>query len=128
MSDDPRKGCIQVLIADDEAPVCQLLKEYIGLLGGKADIARDGKRALEYLDSKRYDFVFLDFNMPELTGLEVAKYLKSKKPRPKIIMMTGYGPIDEDFAKASGIDIYLPKPIALDDIKKIVSGEYKNGG
>lgn len=111
-----------VLIADDDENTCQLLEEYITLIGGKVDLAYDGKRALELLNSKDHDFVFLDCNMPELTGVELAKYLKKKKLRPKIIMMTGYGPMDESFAKAVGVDIYLAKPIMLEDVKKIIGG------
>lgn len=111
-----------VLIADDDENTCQLFNEYITGIGGEVDLAYDGKKALEYLDSKSYDFVFLDCNMPELTGLEVAKYLKGKKSRPKIIMMTGYGPMNKGFAKAVGVDIYLTKPILLDEVKKIITG------
>lgn len=111
---------IRVLVADDEEAVCQLLSEYFETMGEKVDVAYDGKRALECLNSKDYDFVFLDCNMPELTGVEVAKYLKAKKPKPKIIMMTGYGPMDEGFAKAVGVDIYLSKPIVLDRVKEII--------
>lgn len=118
----PQKEEKKILVADDEEGICQLLKEYITIIGGRVDLAYDGKRAREYLDSKNYDFVFLDCNMPELTGVEVAKYLKDKKPKPKIIMMTGYGPIDEVFAKAVGVDIYLSKPFLLDKIRKIIKG------
>ena len=110
-----------ILVADDEKDTCQLLEEYLALMGGKVDVAYDGKAALECLDSKAYDFVFLDCNMPELTGVELVRYLKKRKPRPKIIMMTGYGMIDEDFAKTVGADVYLKKPILLNEVKKIVS-------
>jgi len=109
-----------VLVADDEEAVCGLLADYITSLGGKVDTAYDGKRAMEYLAGKDYDFVFLDCNMPEMTGLEVSAYLKGKKPRPKIVMMTGYGHMDKNFAKAVGVDIYLEKPIVLSRIKGII--------
>ena len=110
---------IRVLIADDEEYICSVLQAYVVSLGGRADIALDGRRAVEFINSKEYDFVFLDCNMPELTGVEVVKYLKNKNYGPKIIMMTGYGPMDKKFAKALGVDFYLSKPFLLDDIKKI---------
>ncbi|MDD5449621.1 MAG: response regulator [Candidatus Omnitrophica bacterium] len=110
-----------VLVADDDQETCQLLNEYIsGAMGCCVDVAFDGKMALEFLCSKTYDFVFLDCNMPELTGLEIAEYLQGQKRRPKIIMMTGYDQIDENFAKAVGVDIYLKKPILLDMVRKIL--------
>lgn len=115
---------ISVLIADDDEDTRRLLSEYLSGMNLKADAAEDGKRALELLDCKKYDFVFLDCNMPEVTGLEVARALKAKAPHPKIIMMTGYGPIDEGFAKASGVDIYIKKPISLKEVGNIIRGEH----
>jgi CheY-like chemotaxis protein len=113
---------IKVLIADDEENICKLLEEYITSLGCTVDVACDGKKALEHLNSRAYDFVFLDCNMPELTGVEVARYLKGRRPKPRIIMMTGYGPMDEEFAKAVGVDVYLKKPILLEEVNKIIRG------
>jgi DNA-binding response OmpR family regulator len=114
---------ITALIADDDRDTSRLLSEYLMSLRLKVDVADDGKRALELLDRKRYDFVFLDCNMPEATGLEIAKSLKARIPRPKITMMTGYDPIDEAFAKAAGVDIYIKKPLLLDEVKKIIRGQ-----
>lgn len=119
---DTRK--ISVLIADDEEDTRRLLNEYFSSMGLKVDAAEDGRRALELLDRKKYDFVFLDCNMPEITGLEVAKALKAKAPDSKIVMMTGYGPMDEGFAKAAGVDIYIKKPLSLDALKNIIRAEY----
>lgn len=113
---------ISVLIADDEEDTRRLLSEYFNSMGMKADTAEDGKRALELLGCKEYDFVFLDCNMPEVTGLEVAKSLRAKPTHSKVIMMTGYGPMDEGFAKASGVDIYIKKPVSLKEIKNIIRG------
>ncbi len=115
---------ISALIADDDEDTRQLLSEYFNSMDLKVDAAEDGKRAMELLDCKKYDFVFLDCNMPEVTGLEVAKALKTKAPHSKIIMMTGYGPMDEGFAKAAGVDIYIKKPISLKEIKNIIRGEH----
>lgn len=119
----PVKEGIKILIADDDENTRRLLSEYITGIGGRVNIADDGKRALQLLDSKDYDFVFLDCNMPEITGVELAEYLKKKKIRPKIVMMTGYGSIDEGFAKAAGVDIYLSKPFLLGEVKKIIEGK-----
>jgi two-component system, sensor histidine kinase len=111
-----------ILVADDDENTCQLLKEYITGMGPKVDLAQDGKKTLEYLQAKDYDLVFLDCNMPELTGLEVVKYIKDKKTRPRIVMMTGYDQMNEEFASAVGVDVFLKKPILLDEIKKIIRG------
>lgn len=115
---------ISVLIADDDSDTRRLLSEYLSGMNLKVDAAEDGKRALELLDCRKYDFVFLDCNMPEVTGLEVAKDMKTKTKHSKIIMMTGYDPIDEGFAKAVGVDVYIKKPISLKEVENIIRGEH----
>jgi YesN/AraC family two-component response regulator len=58
--------------------------------------------------------------MPELTGIELIKVIEEKNPKAKKIMISGYDLINEDFAKDSGVDIFLRKPFSLETIKEIV--------
>lgn len=111
---------MKILIVDDEKDFVYFLKENLGHLGYSADVAYDGKEALELIQSKDYDLVFSDINMPELTGLELAKYVKEHKIKSKIIIVTGYEEIKESFARVLGADEYLTKPVAIADIEKII--------
>lgn len=111
---------MKILIVDDEKDFVYFLKENLGHMGYSADAAYDGKEALELIQSKGYGLVFLDVNMPGLTGLELVRYIKENKIKSKVIIVTGYEEMRESLAKALGADEYLTKPIATLDIEKII--------
>ncbi|MFA5275382.1 MAG: response regulator [Candidatus Omnitrophota bacterium] len=117
---------MKILIADDEKEAVLLLKKYIERKNHDADVAYDGARALELIKENKYDIVFLDHNMPEITGLELIEYIKKNIPETKAVMITGYQQMADFAAKDLGADEYLTKPIEFKDIEKILD-KYKNG-
>ena len=103
---------IKVLWADDEI---DLLKPHIIFLeqkGYDVSIAKSGDEALDLILSNNYDIVFLDENMPGLTGLETLTRIKSKQPRLPVVMITKS---EEETimneAIGSNISDYLIKPV-----------------
>ena len=111
---------MKILICEDEIEVANILKKYLKYKGFDADHATDGKAALESITSGSYDIVFLDINMPELTGIEILKYMKERRNKAKIIILTGYPGSDRDLCIAMGADRYLEKPINLEVIGGII--------
>ena len=109
-----------ILIADDEKEIVELLKDRFIAKGHSVDTAYDGKKALELIKSNTYDLVFLDHNMPGLTGLELLRYIKQNNLKPKVVIITGYKEIDELFMKGRGADEYLTKPLKMKDIDDII--------
>ena len=103
---------IKILWADDEI---DLLKPHIIFLeqkGYDVSIAKSGDEALDLIISNNYDIVFLDENMPGLTGLETLTRIKSKQPRLPVVMITKS---EEETimneAIGSNISDYLIKPV-----------------
>lgn len=101
-----------ILWVDDEI---DLLKPHILFLEQKGygvDTAADGEDALGMMDDNRYDIVFLDENMPGLTGLEVLNRIKEKNASTPVVMITKSEEeqIMED-AIGSKISDYLIKPV-----------------
>ena len=103
---------IKILWADDEN---DLLKPHIIFLeqkGYDVSIAKSGDEALDLIISNNYDIVFLDENMPGLTGLETLTRIKSKQPRLPVVMITKS---EEETimneAIGSNISDYLIKPV-----------------
>jgi serine phosphatase RsbU (regulator of sigma subunit) len=103
---------IRAVIVDDEAPARARLRHL--LEGRGVEIvgeAADGEGALERIEALAPDLVFLDIQMPGLTGLEVAARLAA--PRPRVLFCTAY----DEFALAAfehqAVD-YLLKPINRD--------------
>lgn len=102
---------IRTLIVDDEELA---RKRLAGLLKPFPDIeivgeAGDGEEAVEKVLEMRPDLVFLDIQMPEFTGLEVAVSLPS--PRPKIIFCTAFDQYALDAFEVHALD-YLLKPVS----------------
>lgn len=112
-----------MLIVDDERECCDLFKEYFLKHGFDIDIAYDGLKAKELLERNKYDYIFFDCNMPELTGVELIKVIKEKNPEAKKIMISGYDLIAEDFAKDLGVDVFLRKPFSLKDAERLIKND-----
>jgi CheY-like chemotaxis protein len=66
-----------ILIVDDHADACEMLKRHLARKGHKADYALSGEEALTALDKLKPDVIVLDEMMPGKTGLEVFRALKS---------------------------------------------------
>ena len=104
---------MKILICEDEIGVVNILKRYLKYKGFDADYALNGKAALELIKSRDYGIVFLDINMPELTGIEILKEMKESHNKAKVIILTGYPGVTSDFCVSLGADSYLEKPIDL---------------
>ena len=112
---------MKALICDDEIGIINILKKFLEYKGLLVDYALDGKEALELIIHETgYDIVFLDVNMPELTGVDILKYVRENHVKAKVVVLTGYPGVDKDFCKMLGADEYLEKPIDLKAIGEIV--------
>ena len=103
---------VKILWADDEI---DLLKPHILFLeekGYKVFTSNNGDEAIEYLEYEQMDIVFLDENMPGLSGLETLEKIKEKDPSLPVIMITKSEEEDimED-AIGGKISDYLIKPV-----------------
>jgi two-component system LytT family response regulator len=105
---------IRVLIVDDEQPARDKLRRLLGqtALAERLviDEARDGVEALARLGLARPDVIFLDIQMPEVSGLEVAASLPA--PAPLVVFVTAYDQYAVPAFDANAID-YLLKPYDL---------------
>lgn len=99
----------QIAIVDDERParekLCRLLREHWP--DAHLYQAADGKAALQLLEQQHIDLLFLDIQMPEVDGLQVAQELTA--PMPDIIFVTAYDEFALQAFDADAID-YLLKP------------------
>ncbi len=103
---------VSALVVDDEAPareeLCFLLAQAGGVdVVGQAD---NGVAALELLDDLEPDVVFLDVQMPGLTGFEVARQVASRPTPPHIVFVTAYDQYALDAFQVGAVD-YLLKPV-----------------
>ena len=111
---------MKILIADDERSFVEPLSDRLIQKGNQVDSAYNGSSALELIKKNSYDIILLDHNMPELTGLELVKYIRKNKIDSKVVMITGYAEIDKSFMEIIGVDEYLTKPVRLLDIDAVI--------
>lgn len=118
----------KILWADDEI---ELLKPHILFLeqkGYEMTAVNSGSDALEEIDHNQFDVVFLDENMPGMTGLETLNYIKSTHPNLPVVMITK-NEAEEIMEEAIGAKIadYLIKPVNPNQIlmsaKKILDNK-----
>lgn len=104
----------RILIADDEEPVRELIKEVLSGEKHEFLLADSGTKALELLRAKGADLAIIDRNMPGLGGIDVVKVIRSdpKLAKLKVLMCTAASitaEIDEAFA--AGANDYVLKPL-----------------
>ncbi len=109
------KGNETILLVDDEELVRTLVKTVLEDNGYKLLTASNGMEALEMISNKseKIDLVLLDYNMPKMSGVEIAKYIKSINPKIKIVICSGYN-ISLD--KNNTIDDVLLKPFKIEEL------------
>ena len=114
------------IIIDDEQPARVLIREYVkklptlNLLGEfKSPID-----AIAFLNEQQVDLMFLDIQMPGLTGLE---FIKTLQHSPKVILTTAYSEYALEGYELNVVD-YLMKPIAFDRFLKAVNKALPMGG
>jgi CheY-like chemotaxis protein len=120
----PEKECastLRILIVDDIAVNRRLLQLMLGRLGYKADMATNGREAIQALERQAYDLIFMDLQMPVLDGLRAAQTIRENlagKEEPYIIAITAYADrFDKETCKNAGMNDYLTKPATLNDIR-----------
>ena len=100
----------RILIVDDDADLCQLLKEYLATGGFVVETAPDGEIGVEEAVSGRYSLVVLDVVLPDLPQFEALRRIRAVSRVP-ILMLSGQGAdIDRIVGLEIGADDYMSKP------------------
>jgi protein-histidine pros-kinase len=116
---------MDVLLVEDN-PVNQTLAVKLLEKGGnRVTVANNGREALDALESKRFDVIFMDVQMPVMGGIEATEAIRAREMRRSWVMSTGFRPAyivamtahamdgDRERCLQAGMDDYLSKPIQL---------------
>lgn len=111
-----------LLILDDEKEVLDVLKEHLTGQGYPCTCTTSPLQALEILETTPHALLVTDLKMPELSGIEVVKRIRSVDPDIPIIVITGLtGVTNAIEAMRAGADDYVLKPFNLTEISLSVS-------
>lgn len=107
----------RILIVEDEPAMVEGLRDNFEYEGYDVISAADGIDGLERALSDNPDLVVLDVMMPRMSGLDVCKQLKTKRPTLPIIMLTARGQeIDKVVGLELGADDYVTKPFSIREL------------
>ncbi|MBI5251361.1 MAG: diguanylate cyclase [Desulfomonile tiedjei] len=111
----------EILVVDDDPMVRDIVVESIRIAGYEVDVCGDGVEALKKNEEKNYDFIVTDMRLPGMDGLSLIKRLKASSSNTDVIVITGYGSIENAVAcmRAGALE-YLIKPFTVDQIQVAV--------
>jgi DNA-binding NtrC family response regulator len=111
----------KILIADDERAICLAFSQLLKRDGYEPLIASGGREALELVEREKPAAVFLDVNMPDLSGLDALAQIRARDPQLPVIVMTAYGTMQSAMeAMRLGAFDYLGKPLELSQIRTLL--------
>ncbi|MFS4455972.1 response regulator [Maribacter sp. 2304DJ31-5] len=109
---------MKILAIDDQQLILLAVEKRLSELGYEVRTANCGQRGIKLFDTLKPDLVIVDINMPDMSGLEVVKYIrKTKKSDTPILVMSGN--TNEKVIVNGfnlGIDDYMKKPVSLDEM------------
>src|SRR6476660_9706886 len=107
----------KILIVEDEPAMVAGLRDNFEYEGYEVISAEDGVAGLERALADNPDLVVLDVMMPKMSGLEVCKQLRAKRPSLPIIMLTARGQeVDKVVGLELGADDYVTKPFSIREL------------
>ena len=117
---------LRILVADDEEGVLFALKEYLGCCGWEVDAALTPTEAHRLLETRGYAAVITDLRFSGSSGsegLSIVRAARTHHPGAPVVLMTGYGsPEAEEEARRLGVDAFVPKPVPLWELARLVQG------
>ncbi len=122
---------LSILVSDDNPVNLKVAWTYLNRMGYRADMANNGLEVLKAMESKSYDIVFLDVQMPEMDGYTAAKRIceQWKERRPSLIALTGNALLgDREKCLEAGMDDYITKPIRLKELEAVLLRFGKSAG
>ncbi|MEI6134648.1 MAG: response regulator [Desulfomonile sp.] len=115
----------KVIVIDDEVDFVDTMVKRLKDKGLESYGAMNGPEGLELVESKDPDVVVLDVKMPKMSGIEVLREIKKKKPLTEVIMLTGHGSVE---AGIQGLQLgaynYVMKPVPFNELLNLIVQAY----
>jgi CheY-like chemotaxis protein len=122
-SEGRRDGRLRVLVAEDDAAIRMLVSKLLEKAGHDVTQAQDGREAIGYVSTIRFELIVTDCGMPGPGPVELIRRLRSAQPRVPLAVMSGQLFSSEEKAelRRAGADAFLAKPFRIDEFKKLIA-------
>ena len=113
----------KIIVVEDEAHLAKGLQFNLEREGYRVTLVDNGHSAIELLGKEEFDLMILDIMLPKLSGLEVARRIRSTDMRFPILMLSAKSTDDDrELGLQAGADDYLTKPFHLPELLLRVKG------
>ena len=127
VSADKTKG-LDLLLVDDDAELCEMMKEFFEQNGHTLDCVLNGRDGLKYAIERDYDLVILDVMLPGINGFVLLSQLRRRREVPVIMLTARTDAHDRIQGLETGADDYLPKPFDPDELLARVRAVLRRAG
>lgn len=117
-----------VLVIEDEESFRDALKFMLSREGFDVILAPNGAEGIKLFDSMNPDLVLLDLMLPEVSGTEVCKYIRTKSNTPVIMLTAKDTEIDKVVGLELGADDYVTKPFSTRELLARIKAVLRRGG
>ncbi len=119
---------MRLLLVEDEAKLAGFLRQGLEEENYAVDVAYDGQDGAYLAETTAYDLVILDLNLPKLSGLEVLRRIRHKKPNVPVLIMTAKSTVENRIEGLDcGADDYVVKPIFVSELAARIRALLRRG-
>jgi DNA-binding response OmpR family regulator len=120
---------MEILVVEDDTRIARVVERALTDAGHRVVVAYDGVEGLTHAERGLHDLIVLDWMLPEMDGVQVARELRRLKVRTPILMLTARDAVpDRVKGLDAGVDDYLTKPFALEELLARVRALVRRGG
>jgi len=113
-------GSLRILVVDDDAIVVDVFKEFLSLLGHEATVMSSPVKALDMLVKEEFDFVLVDFRMPEMNGITFIQKAEKFISKNRLWLLTGDTlSFEVELLRKRGNIRVLEKPVSIERFKTL---------
>ena len=117
----------KILIVEDESSFSEALAFLLGKEGFETRVAEDGRKALEIFNSEGADLILLDLMIPEVSGVEVCRTIRTTSQVPIIMLTAKDAEIDKVVGLELGADDYVTKPYSSRELIARIKAVMRRG-
>lgn len=110
-----------ILIVDDDKLFLWSLNSFLQTQGYEVVAVESGEQAFDLIESRPFDVVISDFQLPGLDGKLLIRKIKGIRPEVKTILISAYQPEEFDDKESALLNAYLNKPIELGMLRQLVA-------
>lgn len=117
----------KILIVEDESSFSEAISFLLGKEGFETDVAENGRLALDLFKSHTYDLVLLDLMIPEVSGIDVCRAIRTTSMAPIIMLTAKDSEVDKVVGLELGADDYVTKPYSSRELVARIKAVLRRG-